>query len=348
MRRFRFIRDPEPALAGASPEEFLANLGGPTCMLIEGRDSSRTRAFVTLLHGNEPSGFFALRRWLLAGEQPAVNLLCIVASVHAAGEPPGFCYRMLPRARDLNRCFRPPYEDEQGRLAEEILELLRLHRPEAVVDMHNTSGSGPSFGVCTFLDRQHDALVSLFTRRLVVSHLRLGALMEISDARCPSVTVEVGGRLDDEAHQLAFEGLQRYAGCEQVLAPDEHVDWGLEIFRNPIRLELQDGVSLAYGEAPRPGYDITLRSDIEHHNFGTVDTDTHLGWITGDPQGLLRATDAAGRCAVSALVRRSGDDLYPAGGLRLFMITTNAGIAETDCLFYAVDGDGAPIPAIPH
>jgi hypothetical protein len=63
------------------------------------------------------------------------------------------------------------------RLAEEILEILYMHQPEAVVDLHNKSGSGPSFGVCTFMDRRHDALVSLFTRRMIVSNLRLGALM---------------------------------------------------------------------------------------------------------------------------------------------------------------------------
>lgn len=348
MRRFRFYRNPDASLAGDSPQRFLENLGGPACLLFEGRDTGRTRVLVTLLHGNEPSGVLALRRWLLAGSQPAANLLCIVASVHAALEAPSFSHRMLPRARDLNRCFRPPFDGEQGRLAEEILELLRLHHPEAVVDMHNTSGSGPSFGVCTHLDRQHDALVSLFTRRLVVSHLQLGALMEISDERCPTVTVEMGGRQDDEAHELAYEGLCRYAQAEKVLAQDHETDWGLEVFQDPIRLELQDGTTLAYGESPRSGYDVTLRSDIEHHNFGVVSAADHLGWITGDPRSLFRATDASGRCAVAALVTQRGTELYPAGDLKLFMITTNAGIAESDCLFYAVDADGAPIPAAAH
>ncbi len=345
MRRFRFYRDPPRDLAGPSPEGFLRELGGPACLLFTGRDPTRTRALVTLLHGNEPSGVYALRRWLQAGEQPAVNLLCIVASVHAALETPSFSHRMLPRARDLNRCFRPPYEGEQGSLAQEILELLHIHRPEAVVDMHNTSGSGPSFGVCTHLDRQHDALVALFTRRLIVSHLRLGALMEISDEDCPTVTVEVGGRQDQEAHDLAWEGLNRYASAEQVLANSDDLDWGLEILRDPIRLELQDGVTLGYGGAPRPGHDITLRSDIEHHNFGVVDRDTRLGWLSGDPRALFRARDAIGRCAVHALVRSEGGDLYPARDLKLFMITTNAAIAETDCLFYAVADDGEPISA---
>jgi hypothetical protein len=342
VRRFRFYRDPDAELAGHSAEDFLGQLGGPACLFFSGRDETRTRALVTLLHGNEPSGLFALRRWLIAGERPAVNFLCIVASVYAALEEPAFSHRMLPRARDLNRCFKPPFADEQGHLAEEILEILRVHHPEAVVDMHNTSGSGPSFGVCTHLDRQHDALVSLFTRRLIISHLHLGALMEISDERCPTVTIEVGGRLDDEAHTLAYEGLRRYALADRVLAADEDWDWGLEILKDPIRLELKDGVTLAYGESPRAGHDITLHPDIEHHNFGTVNAHTDLGWVADDPRALFRATDATGRCAVDTLVRAEAGRLYPARDLKLFMITTNATIAQTDCLFYAVEHGASP------
>ena len=124
-----------------------------------------------------------------------------------------------------------------------------MHQPEAVVDMHNTSGSGPSFGVCTFVDRQHDALVSLFTQRLIVSNLRLGALMDISEHSYPTVTVEVGGRLDEAAHELAFDGLCRYFTAKDVLSP-EQTDWGLELLRDPIRLELRDNVTLTYAETP--------------------------------------------------------------------------------------------------
>lgn len=343
MRRFRFLKDPPAELAAADAESFLRALGGPAAVLFSGKNTQRTRALVTLLHGNEPSGVIALRRCIQQQFTPAVNLLCIVASVHAALAPPTFSHRMLPRARDLNRCFRPPFDDEQGRLAEEILEILQLHRPEAIIDMHNTSGSGPAFGVCAHLDRQHDALASLFSHRLLVSQLRLGALMEISDAQVPTVTIEVGGRLDDAAHELAYEGLLRYAKADRVLANAQETDWGLEILVNPQRLELADGVTLAYGEAPVPGYDVTLRADIEHYNFGTVEASTPLGWVHAEPRRLFRAVDAEGRCAVSALVRCEGGQLYPAGALKLFMITTNAAIAQSDCLFYAVaDAPGSP------
>ncbi len=344
MRRVRFERDPDPDpdVIGNNVEQFLQWLGGPACIFLGGEDESRTRAFVTLLHGNEPSGAMALHRWLLSGRRPAVNVVCIVASVSAALETPLFEHRMLPRARDLNRCFAPPFDDAQGALAEEILEILRLHRPEAVVDMHNTSGSGPAFGVCCCMDRHHDALVSLFTQRLIVSALGLGALMELSEENCPTVTVEVGGRLDSEAHALAYDGLCRYFEARDVLRPQE-ADWGLELLRDPIRLELREHVTLTYAETPSSHYDITLLPDIENLNFGGVQPDTPLGWAQGEAARLFRAQDAGGRCAVSRLVRIEQGRIFPAQPLKLFMITTNALIAQSDCLFYAVRDDGSTI-----
>lgn len=345
MSRFRFFNDPLPADLGESVEDFLQLLGGPACFYVSGEDGSRCRALVTLLHGNEPSGVMALWSWLRSGVRPAVNLVCIVASVTAALTAPLFSYRMLPRARDLNRCFRAPFEDAQGKLAEEILELLKLNRPEAVVDMHNTSGSGPSFAVCTFPDPQHDALTALFTRRLIVSHLKLGALMELSDHCCPIVTIEVGGRLDEEAHRCAYDGLCRYALAENVAMPAS-ADWDIERLLDPIRLELGDGVSLTYGTSLCAGHDITLRPDIEHHNFGSVGPDVILGWTAGESQRLFRAIDASGACAVTRLVRIVDGVIRPAQQLKLFMITTNAGIAQTDCLFYAVRDDGQSIAAM--
>lgn len=344
MRRFKLLRNPGPEELGDHAEAFLERLAGPACLLIEGEDTGRTRALVTLLHGNEPSGVYALHRWLRSAERPAVNMLCIVASVEAALTAPRFSHRFVPGGRDLNRCFRAPFEGEEGALAQEILALLQLHRPEAVIDMHNTSGSGPAFGVCTFMDRQHDALVSLFTQRLIISNLGLGALMDISEHSFPTVTVEVGGREDEHAHALAYEGLVRYSSAAQVLCPGD-TDWGLELLHDPIRLELQPDVTLTYAEHRCPTHQLTLRPDIEHLNFGAVSPDTPLGWLRSDPQTVFVARDASGRCAVDKLVRIEGGGLYPAQPLKLFMITGNAGIARSDCLFYAVADDGSAICA---
>lgn len=342
MSRITVVTDPQELNLGNNIEEFLRHLGGPTCLILEGEDSTRTRAMVTLLHGNEPSGAMALYRWLCSGQRPAVNIVCVIASVTAALEPPLFSHRMLPRARDLNRCFHAPFDDAQGELALEILTLLRARQPEAVIDIHNTSGSGPAFGVCTFKQPQHEALVALFTQRLIVADLGLGALMDVSNENCPVVTIEVGGRLDDAAHALAYEGLCRFFMQPEVLT-SAPADWGMELLHNPVRLELKPHVSLTYAEQRCLDYDLTLRCDIEHLNFGTVDADTQLGWAQADGIDLFTAKDAGGRCAVSKLVRVERGKVYAAQPLRLFMITTNPDIAHTDCLLYAVAEDGSTI-----
>ncbi|MEQ8801365.1 MAG: succinylglutamate desuccinylase, partial [Haliea sp.] len=109
--------------------------------------------------------------------------------------------------------------------------------------------------------------------------------------------------------------------------------------RNPIRLELNPGIELAYAEQPDAAYPVVLRPDIEQLNFGVVQPDVPLGWVRGELRSLFWAQDASGRCAVSRLLRVADGRLYPAAPLKLFMITTNTAIARSDCLLYAIEQD---------
>ena len=111
--------------------DFLRSLPGPMAIHVAGRDPTRCRVLVTLSHGNEPSGLEAVHRWLLSGRQPAVNIVVIFGAVAAAAAEPLFFHRMLPGERDLNRCFSPPYSEEQGQLAQAILAHIRNQQPEA-------------------------------------------------------------------------------------------------------------------------------------------------------------------------------------------------------------------------
>ncbi len=335
--------DPDPAEIGRTPLEFIEFLGGPACIFLTGKEQGRTRALVTLLHGNEPSGTIALHRWLKSGEKPAVNMLCIVASVSAASLVPPFSHRIVPGGRDLNRCFRPPYEDEQGRLAEDILRTLASHQPEAVVDIHNTSGSGPSFSLATFMDQHHDALVSLFTQRLIITHLRLGALMEISEYLCPTVTIECGGREDDEAHQVAFDGLRRYFCAQDVLHTEEK-DWGLEILEHPVRLELSTDCDVVFGTQRASGDKLVLDPGIEHLNFGVTARGTQLGWTGAtDLTEIFSSKNSRDECVLNSLLYIEERKLLTKQDLKLFMVTTNPEIVKMDCLLYAVTSEGREI-----
>ena len=173
----RLLRDPYQRSIPADCLAFLRELDGPALIHVTGTEPLRTRAIATLLHGNEPSGWRALHRWLRSGEQPRTSLLCLIGAVEAALHDEPFTHRHLPGVRDLNRCFRESFKDAPGLLARQFLEALRRHAPECLVDIHNTSGSSPAFAVAPREDSAHEALASVFCGHLVITDLVLGSLM---------------------------------------------------------------------------------------------------------------------------------------------------------------------------
>lgn len=337
-----YLNNPSPQTLGRSPLEWLDRLQKPTVVRVAGRDRSRTRAMATLIHGNEPSGLFALHRWLIEQHTPEVNMLFLLGGVYPAKIPPVFSFRQLPEGCDLNRCFKEPFEGEEGAIAQAMLAELHKAQPECLLDVHNTSGTGPAFAVTITNDAAHQALTSLFTDRLIMTDLRLGALMEYSEQDVPTVTIECGGSQDDQAHQLAYEGLVRYTSRPDVLTLEE-AEWNVAVLRNPIRVELAPEATIEYRHKPTGHADLTLPPDIEHRNFGTVSPDEALGWIGHKGLGILTAISHNRAENMEQVLQVRDGQIYPAQAIKTFMITTNPVIAKSDCLFYAVKATGEPI-----
>lgn len=337
-----YLNDPSPRTLGRSPLEWLERLKKPTVVRVAGRDRSRTRAMATLIHGNEPSGLFALHRWLLEQHTPETNMMFLLGGIYPAKMAPALSLRQLPEGRDLNRCFREPFEGEEGAIAQAMLAELHKANPECLLDVHNTSGTGPAFAVTITNDAAHQALTSLFTDRLIMTDLRLGALMEYSEQEVPTVTIECGGSQDDHAHQLAYEGLVRYASRKDVLSL-EKAEWDVAVLRNPIRVELVPEATIEYRLEPTGRADLTLPPNIEHRNFGIVSPDEPLGWVGKKGLGVLTAISHNRKENMERVLQVRDGQIYPAQAIRAFMITTNPVIAKSDCLFYAVKATGEPI-----
>ncbi|TCK08185.1 succinylglutamate desuccinylase/aspartoacylase domain-containing protein [Marinobacterium mangrovicola] len=323
---------------GETSGDFLQRLGGTTLILIPGRDRSRCRAVATLLHGNEPSGTHALHRYLRTGQEPAVDLLCFVVSVETALHERLFLYRHLPGLRDMNRCFQPPFNDLPGQVAQRMMQLLDQYQPECVIDIHNTSGAGPAFGVVSHEDALHEALVCLFTHHLVVTDLRLGALMELSRPGRPVVTIECGGAGDARADRVAYEGLVRYAEKDRVLKLES--GQRMELYHSPVRLELASGATLAFDTRPVAGMDLTVPPDLERFNFGTAPEGTFIGWVGPNSRQRFSARNGNGIDRFDEWFRVDDQRLLTAQPLRLFMVTHRQDIALSDCLFYAAPEAG--------
>jgi Succinylglutamate desuccinylase / Aspartoacylase family len=326
---------PVGAAVPSTAEGFLEWLGGPTILRLAGRDSGRVRGLSVLLHGNEPSSLRALHAWLRSGEVPAVDVVVFVGAVVAARQPPGFAHRMRAGGRDLNRCFRPPWEGEDGAVAAEALQLLRQAGCEALVDLHNNTGHNPAYGVGTVADAARLNLTAMFAERYVVYDLALGALIEATADDFPSLAIECGRAGDPAADAVAAAGLARYLRTDRLELRRVAADH-IEVLASPVRVTVAAGLRLAFGDQPAKDADLTLRADIDRHNFQPLLPGAPVGFVAPSAPWPLVACGADG-VDVSRDVFEIVDGLLRTRrGVVPIMMTTDPAVAVEDCLFYLV------------
>lgn len=338
----RTVDRPTPAAIPDDPVDFLRGLGGPVAIAVPGRARGRCRVVVTLLHGNEPSGARAIHAWLRDGHVPATDTLLILASVETALAGPAFTHRQLPGAPDLNRLFGPTGalpagaaldRSSHSELARAILATVLAARPEALIDIHNNSGHNPAYGVATRTGPVERALCGLFGTIVVRYDLRLGALIEVTADRFPSVVVECGRAGDPAADAVARAGLDRFLGEDGLLRlkpPPQRV------LVDPVRVEALPAVALAFGSGPGPGADLVVDEEIDRHNFESMPAGAALGWLRPGAPWPLRAIGADGRDRSHELFAIQGDHMIARQQLIPIMMTTDPRIAVSDCLFYSV------------
>lgn len=311
---------------------FLNQLQGLTVFDIKGKDPSRTRVVTTLIHGNEPSGFIASHLWLLSGQTPTTNVRMIFCNPEAAQQKPIFTRRYIGDCEDLNRYFgdiKQPDEAVQNR-ANLIKQEVAAVNPEAVIDLHNTSGLSPAFGVTAKETHGIQALTGIFASMLIYTGLSVGALMEVCfDA--PIVTIECGGANEIMSHQVATEGLKAYFTMEDLFAPQERQ---VSIHRHPMRVELINDASVGYASHRLLSTDITLIPDIEQFNRQPTPPGEFLGWYHGDGPLPLRAMDDQQVNQIGNLFKVEGGRIYTCQTMQMFMATTNQEIATNDCITY--------------
>lgn len=328
---FRQWHAPRPDEVGDDHVEFLHLLGKPTWITVPGEDETRRRAIVTLLHGNEPSGLKAIHDILKRGIVPATDLGIFVANVSAASLEPVFSHRFLPDEEDLNRCFNPPRDTDQRRLAEALLNKLDDFAPEAIVDTHNTSAHSEPFAVATSDSPRTLQLAQHFTRRLVLMDLRLGTLIEQRCRTGPIVTIEFGGIMDPRADIMASETLEDFVTRRHLF--DMEV-LPMMILRHPHRLEVDDATNLHYSSSVQDDADITIFNTIDQLNFSRVEAGTAIGWPGKEGISHLRLLSADGDDILQDYFAESRGHIVTTQPVTLFMATTDPYIAKKDCLLY--------------
>ncbi len=344
FNEINYLQDPNWQDLHADYEQFLLSMIGPTIIDITGLKTKKCRVITTLLQGSEPSGLIALHRWLTTRnvkELPNTNLRFIICSVEAACVKPLLSKRFVDDSEDINRCFgnqeydKIQIENQVGSYerAQLIVQTIKDVNPEMVVDLHNAPSPCPTFAISTSITTETISLASFFCQTLVLSDLELGSLME-QDFSCPSITVECGGRFDEQAHEMAYAGICHIATYEYIgyIQPETCI----EVIYLPLRLQVSEGVHLSYAEHDEGYSGITLKHNIDCFNFGGANKGEMIGWIDGDGLKNLRLLNKHGCNVIDEYFYTRENQLVCKQNLRMFKATTDKQIALKDCLFYVV------------
>ena len=348
-----------PGLLDAEPEELLGVLGGPALLhLRAGPDGSPTRCGAlfasALLHGNETSGWYAVRRLLRGFPAPPRDLLILIGNVEAAASGA----RTLPGQQDFNRIWREPTG-----IAREVLHHLAEIPLLAVVDLHNNTGRNPHYSVLTDFSAGSRGLAALFGDTAVFIEKPATVLTRAFSPHTPNVALELGPVTDRGAVRRGYEFLRDLLHLDGI---PEAPSGNARLFRTRARVHLRDGVRFAFANresssvpadwlraaatgkidvAPPGGIDdldLVLDDAIEASNFARLPGGTLFG-VTAKGQAP-EVLDNDHRTVTGEFFEVRGGRIALRHPVVPAMYTTDPNVVRQDCLCYFMEpmdfGDG--------
>ncbi len=307
--------------------ELVEVLGGPSLIYIRGR--RKPPLFVSvLLHGNETSGWDALRRLLARNEELERELILFVGNVAAAARGA----RTLPHQQDYNRVWQGAGGPE-GQMAAEVLGALDGQPLWAAVDLHNNNGKNPHYAIVTHRGEGALGLGQLFSDRAIWVEEPRSVLTRVFDELCPAVAVELGPVGDPACVDRAHSYLARCLSLGAIPAPKPE---RLGLHRTLARVHVAKGVPFSFADEVEPT-PLTLTRAMESENFRPVAAGTEFGSADAAVTELLEVVDTRrqvvtgdyfGVEAGRILLKRS---VIPA------MYTTDREMIRQDCLCYFME-----------
>ena len=319
---------PGHALAGA--------LSGPTLIELDGL--REPALFVSVLvHGDEVGGWDAVRAWLrtLVGTELGRSLRLFIGNPRAAARS----RRHLDDQPDFNRVWRGEQDHPLARAARAVTERMRTQGCFAGVDIHNNSGVNPCHVCVAELDWYTLRVASLFAQVIVhVDHpnsIQTAAFAEF----CPAVTLEAGRVGDADGIRRSMRLLETLTSINSLDEIEVGDGSGVSLYRTLARVEIASNSSFGFtGAQASPCTDITLRAELESHNFSRLGQGTVFGEVgAGEHAAPLLISSRQGELDVDAFFEVHGQVVRLGRDLTFSMFTTNPVSIRQDCLCYLME-----------
>lgn len=321
-------------LLALQAQQLVEMLPGPTLISLQG--IREPALFVSvLLHGNETTGWEALRRLLRdyvpgGGEKPLPrSLVVFIGNVEAARQQ----LRRLDGQPDYNRTWPGGMAQASGetRLMEQVTELMRRRGLFASIDIHNNTGLNPHYACVNVVANSFLRLATLFSR-LVVYFIRPRGVQSLAFSTiCPAVTIECG-KVGDRAGIRHTREFVEACLHLHALGDDELVHTQVDLFHTVATVKIPAEVEFGFGAHHRLGFDPRL----ERFNFSELPPGTHWGDAAGAEVPFV-VTSENGEIVTTQFFELQGGRLQNLVPLMPSMLTRDERVIRQDCLCYLME-----------
>jgi gamma-glutamyl:cysteine ligase YbdK (ATP-grasp superfamily)/succinylglutamate desuccinylase len=308
--------------------ELYQHLEGPTLIRLKGRRDDVLFVSV-LLHGNETTGWDAIRSLLSDSDELPRSLYLFIGNVAAAAEG----LRHLKGQVDFNRIWKDSEKTPESEMAGQLLAELKDAPLFAALDVHNNTGINPHYGCINKLEREFFHLATLFSRT-VVYFRRPDSVLSLALAElCPATTIECGKAGDKRGTEHAREFIH---ACLHLQAfPDHDVaEHDIDVFHTVATVKIPEEVEFGIEE---PGSRLNFIGNMDHLNFQELEAGTVLGHVNCGKSPCLYAINEDGVDVAKHYFSSEKGILRFAVPLMPSMITLDKEIIRQDCLCYLME-----------
>jgi succinylglutamate desuccinylase len=307
-------------------------LPAPTLIHLPGKQAAPLFVSV-LLHGNEPTGFEAVKLLLKKYNNKPLprSLSLFLGNISAARHD----LRRFDGQPDYNRIWPGTEIPDcaETEMAKAIVGVMKKRNVFASVDIHNNTGLNPHYACINSLDNPFLQLASLFGR-LIVYFIRPKGVQSAAFAQlCPAVTLECGrpGQQHGVEHALEFlDSCLHLTELPRHQIPAQDID----LFHTVAQVKVNEKINFSFNQADT---DLLLNQDIERMNFTEVSPGTVLGRFGNNSGMPLIAKDEFGNIVTDNFFSIENGDLQLNRLTMPSMLTLDERIIRQDCLCYLME-----------
>ncbi|MGR9091052.1 MAG: M14 family metallopeptidase [Gammaproteobacteria bacterium] len=321
-------RIPE-GLLDLDARELHTRLPGPTLIHLPGR-RERPLFVSVLLHGNETSGWDAVREVLAAyadRELPRA-LSLFIGNIEAAR----IGRRHLDHQIDFNRAWNDGATPEHATMAAVVAEM-QQRDVELSIDIHNNTGNNPHYGCVNSTDPRYLQLARLFSRLIVYFRQPDSVQSMAFAALCPAVTVECGRADAHSGADHAAEFVRAVLNLSELpshpIAPHD-----IDVFHTVATLKVPPDCRFTYGEA---ACDLRFEAALDRLNFAEVAAGTPIATVHSSFDGPLVVTNEAGNIVTDEYFEVTDGTVRFRRAMIPAMITLDEEVIRQDCVCYLME-----------